>query len=116
MIQYISTSSTLGSYTLLDLNNTSSTITVPAVTGTNNHLIKYNSGQSAVGFSLMRSVNTNSQSLFADKSGAYFVWRFTNFPGGLANVCPISTTEVVYTPLPALNTGIQATAIVAWSL
>ena len=114
--QYFSTSSTLGSYTLLDLNNTSSTITVPAVTGTNNHLIKYNSGQSAVGFSLMRSVNTNSQSLFADKSGAYFVWRFTNFPGGLANVCPISTTEVVYTPLPALNTGIQATAIVAWSL
>lgn len=114
--QYFSTSSTLGSYTVLNLNNTSSTITVPAVTGTNNHLIKYNSGQSAAGFSLMRSVNVTSAGLFADKSGVYFVWRYTNFPGGLANVCPISTTEVVYANLPSLNTGIQASATVAWSL
>jgi len=111
--QLFSTSTTLSSFTLVNLDNTTTSISVPAVAGTNYTLVKYDSTGKAIGFAPAINVNTNNGTLYSDNRGVYMSWRFTNIQ---SNVNAISTTVSPYATLPSITPATQGSAFVLWSL
>ena len=111
--QLFSTSTTLSSFTLVNLDNTSTSISVPAVDGTNYTLVKYVSSGNATGFSPVSNVNTTNGTLYSDNRGVYASWRFTNIQ---SNVNAISTIVSPYATLPSITPATQGSAFALWSL
>jgi hypothetical protein len=103
-------------FTLYNLGQTSSGITVPLPGIVNNYcLVKYNSAGNVVGFSVINGTNANLPfNMAVDPSGVYLNCRFINATGGIANVNAISSSVSFFANLPTI-TG-QGAAMIKWSL
>ena len=103
-------------FTLYNLGQTSSGITVPLPGTTNNYcLVKYNSAGNVVGFSVINNTNANLPfNMAVDSTGVYLNCRFINATGGIANVNAISSSVSFFANLPTI-TG-QGAAMIKWSL
>ena len=104
------------SFTLQNLGQTSSGLTVPASGQSANYCIaKFNSSGSVIGFSVINNTNGNMPlSMAADSTGVYFISRFVNATGGIANVNAISTTVSFFANLPTIPS--QGTVMIKWAL
>ena len=104
------------SFTLQNLGQTSSGLTVPASGQSANYCIaKFNSSGNVIGFSVINNTNGNMPlSMAADSTGVYFISRFLNASGGIANVNAISTTVSLFAKLPTIPS--QGTVMIKWAL
>lgn len=103
-------------FTLYNLGQTSSGITVPTPGVTANYcIVKFNSAGNVVGFSPINNTNTNLPfNMAVDPTGVYLNCRFINASGGIANVNAISSSVSFFANLPTI-TG-QGAAMIKWAL
>jgi hypothetical protein len=104
-------------FTLYNLGQTASSLTIPTPGVTLNYcIVKYNSAGNVVGFSPINNTNVNFPfNMAVDPTGVYLNCRFTNAtPGGIANVNAISSSVSFFANLPTI--AAQGAAMIKWSL